>query len=101
MPLSLMICISFLLQSDPRHSVGSLSVHERLLYRNQSIPTLAELLQLAKLHSRAVMFDIKIPPAPHPYYNTTAEQVFKVIKNSGISGHQVSIFIYSKTCLNP
>ena len=46
------------------------------------------------------MFDIKIPPAPHPYYNTTAEQVFKVIKNSGISGHQVGITVYSKTRLS-
>lgn len=77
------------LQTDPRHSVGSLSETEIVLYKNQTIPTFSEVLQLAKQHNMVVIFDMEVPPVPHPYHNRTIQEIFKVINDSGISGSQI------------
>lgn len=91
-------CIFFLqyqclciFQTDPRHSAGGLSDVDMKVYRNQSIPTLSEILHLAKLHNTVVMFKIKTPPPWHPFYNRTMNVVLNVVHSSGISPSQVGI----------
>ena len=82
-------------QTDPRHTVGSLSEREVKLYRNQSIPTLYEVLNEVKLHNTVVMFTISSPPSWHPFHDSMVDEVLKVINDSGISHSQVSISVYT------
>ena len=50
-----------------------------------------------------VIFDIEVPPLPHPYNNRTIQEIFKVINESGISGSQVCTLViefnYSRTSM--
>ena len=71
--------------------MGGLSEGEVKLYRNQSIPTLSEVLRLAKLHNTVVMFSVKVPPSWHPFHNSMINKVLEVIDDSGISHSQVCI----------
>ncbi|KAK5864645.1 hypothetical protein PBY51_015874 [Eleginops maclovinus] len=67
------------LKTDPFHSVSKLSEEEREMARSQTIPTLLQLLDLAKQHNISVMFDL---------YSLNQEndtiQTVKTILNSSI-----------------
>lgn len=89
------------LQTDPRHSAGGLSDVDMKVYRNQSIPTLSEILHLAKLHNTVVMFKIKTPPPWHPFYNRTMNVVLNVVHSSGISPSQIWLVTDSRQKLPP
>lgn len=47
------------LKTDPFHSVSQLSKEEREIARNQTIPSLLQLLNLAKQHNISVIFDLR------------------------------------------
>ncbi|XP_015207085.2 glycerophosphoinositol inositolphosphodiesterase GDPD2 isoform X1 [Lepisosteus oculatus] len=47
------------LKSDPFHTVSSLSEEDKVAIRNQTIPALTELLDLAKQHKTSIIFDLK------------------------------------------
>ncbi|KAK0132900.1 Glycerophosphodiester phosphodiesterase domain-containing protein 5 [Merluccius polli] len=47
------------LKTDPFHTVSQLSVEEEERARNQTIPSLLQLLDLAQEHSISIMFDLK------------------------------------------
>lgn len=67
------------LQTDPFNSVSQLSEEERETARNQTIPTLVQLLNLAKQHNISVLFDLYSPNQE----NDTVDTVDTIL-NSGI-----------------
>ncbi|XP_049897499.1 glycerophosphoinositol inositolphosphodiesterase GDPD2 isoform X2 [Epinephelus moara] len=66
------------LKTDPFHTVSMLSEEERETARNQTIPSLLELLDLAKQHNISVIFDLYSPEE-----NDTVDTV-NTILSSGI-----------------
>ncbi|XP_040030839.2 glycerophosphoinositol inositolphosphodiesterase GDPD2 isoform X2 [Gasterosteus aculeatus] len=67
------------LKTDPFRSVSQLSEEEKETARNQSVPSLLQLLNLAKQHSVSVIFDLYSPNQG----NDTVDTV-NTILNSGI-----------------
>lgn len=62
--------------------------------RNQSIPTLADLLTLAKKERKFVIFDLRGPPPRHPLRQTFVRHVVSVILASKIEQHLVCLSQY-------
>lgn len=58
---------------------------------NQSIPSLAELLELAKNERKFVIFDLFGPPPKHPLRNRFVRRVVKVILDSNIEQRLVRL----------
>lgn len=75
--------IQFIFQTDPFNSVHLLSKEEKETARNQNIPSLLELLQLAKNHSISVIFDLYSSGA------NDAKLTLETIFTSGIDHHLV------------
>ncbi|KAM7417450.1 hypothetical protein PAMA_017208 [Pampus argenteus] len=65
------------LKTDPFCSVSQLTKEEKETVRNQTIPSLLQLLNLAKQHNISVIFDLRFP-------NDTVETV-RTILDSGIN----------------
>uniref|UniRef100_U3KMX9 GP-PDE domain-containing protein n=1 Tax=Oryctolagus cuniculus TaxID=9986 RepID=U3KMX9_RABIT len=57
--------------------------------RNQSIPKLDDLLELAKKENKFVIFDLYGPPAKHPLRHSFVKHVTKVILDSKIEPHLI------------
>lgn len=72
-------------QTDPLSSVSKLSAEDKAEARNQTIPSLEELLQLAKQHNISVMFDLYSPD-----WENDTEDVVDTILRSGIDPGRVS-----------
>lgn len=85
----------FPLQTDPFHSVYQLSEQERAAATNQSVPSLLQLLELAKHHNISVIFDLK---NDHHGNNDTYDTV-KTILGSGIPQHQVNGMFIPYSCV--
>ncbi|KAM9413455.1 glycerophosphoinositol inositolphosphodiesterase GDPD2-like isoform 1-T2 [Salvelinus alpinus] len=66
------------LNTDPFCSVSQLSEQEKRTARNQSVPSLLQLLDLAKTHNTSVIFDLKNDD------NNDTNDIVKTILNSGI-----------------
>ncbi|KAG2464619.1 glycerophosphoinositol inositolphosphodiesterase GDPD2 [Polypterus senegalus] len=75
---------TWFVERDPFYTVSSLSEADKTEARNQSIPKLTELLDLANQHNISVIFDIKNMCACHPYYTNYTAQIVETINNSGI-----------------
>ncbi|XP_029923336.1 glycerophosphodiester phosphodiesterase domain-containing protein 5-like [Myripristis murdjan] len=74
----------FLLR-DPFGMVSSLSEADRSQALNQSVPSLAQFLEVAAHSGRLVLFDLRRPPYGHPYsqsYISTTLQVVQTHINS-------------------
>uniref|UniRef100_A0A8C8DTZ7 Glycerophosphodiester phosphodiesterase domain containing 4a n=1 Tax=Oryzias sinensis TaxID=183150 RepID=A0A8C8DTZ7_9TELE len=75
---------SWFLSRDPFGTASSLSDEDRLQAQNQSVPSLAQFLEVAAKSSRLVLFDLRRPPYGHPYrqsyINTTLEVVGSTYK---------------------
>uniref|UniRef100_A0A3B4V7L1 Glycerophosphodiester phosphodiesterase domain containing 2 n=1 Tax=Seriola dumerili TaxID=41447 RepID=A0A3B4V7L1_SERDU len=70
------------LKTDPFRSVSQLSEEEKKTARNQTIPSLLQLLNLAKQHNISVIFDILwLPPAERESVNLTAPGFIQVYNN--------------------
>lgn len=78
-------CLTF--QTDPLSSVSALSEEDKAMARNQTIPSLKELLQLAKQHNISVMFDLYTDDQEND-----TENVVDTILWSGIDPGRVSIY---------
>lgn len=76
------------LQTDPFHSVFELSQEETETARNQTIPSLLQLLNLAKLHNISLIFDLYSPDKD----NDTEDTVDTILR-SGIDPSQVSLIL--------
>ncbi|KAM7412554.1 hypothetical protein PAMA_020097 [Pampus argenteus] len=77
----------FLLR-DPFSTVSSLSEADRSQAQNQSVPSLAQFLEVAARSGRLVLFDLRRPPYGHPYsqsyINTTLQVVQAHINSSQV-----------------
>lgn len=73
-------------QTDPFHSVSSLSEDDIKEARNQTIPSLLQLLNLAKQHNISVIFDLYGPAT-----DNDTEDVVKAINDSKIDPGLVSL----------
>lgn len=78
-------------QTDPYGTVSLLSEEEKERARNQTIPTLRELLQFAQRHNTPLMFDFKGDNEENDAYDTV-----QTILQQGIDPSLVSLL----TCLN-
>lgn len=83
-------CSAF--QTDPFRSVSQLSEEEKETARNQSVPSLLQLLNLAKQHSVSVIFDLYSPNQG----NDTVDTV-NTILNSGIDPSLASRILFGPT----
>ncbi|KAJ3590949.1 hypothetical protein NHX12_008897, partial [Muraenolepis orangiensis] len=79
---------NWFLSRDPFGTGSSLSEAERSSIRNQSIPSLAQFLEVAAGSGRLVLFDLRRPPHGHPYnlsyINTTLQVVRAHISSSQV-----------------
>lgn len=73
-------------QTDPFRSVSKLSEQEIDTARNQTIPSLLQLLNLAKQHNISVIFDLYSPDE-----ESDTEDVVNTILSSGIDPSRVSL----------
>ncbi|XP_029368877.1 glycerophosphoinositol inositolphosphodiesterase GDPD2 isoform X2 [Echeneis naucrates] len=67
------------IKTDPFHSVSQLSEEDKEMAKNQTIPSLLKLLNLAEQHNISVMFDLYSPNQEYDMNET-----INVILNSGI-----------------
>lgn len=67
--------------------MSKLSEEDKARARNQTIPSLEELLQLAKQHNISVMFDLYSPD-----WKNDTEDVVDTILRSGIDPGRVSLY---------
>ena len=62
--------------------------------RNQKIPKLSELLELARKEKKLVIFDLNAPPQSHPSRSSYIRLVVSVILDSKIEQHLVRLSQY-------
>ncbi|XP_061136542.1 glycerophosphodiester phosphodiesterase domain-containing protein 5 [Syngnathus typhle] len=67
------------LSKDPFGSASSLSEADRKQAKNQSIPLLADFLDVASRSGRRVLFDLHTPPSGHPYENSYTNVTLQVV----------------------
>lgn len=67
--------------------MSKLSEEDKAMARNQTIPSLLQLLRLAKQHNISVMFDLYSPD-----WENDTEDVVDTILESGIDPHLVSLY---------
>ncbi|XP_071374522.1 glycerophosphodiester phosphodiesterase domain-containing protein 5-like, partial [Centroberyx affinis] len=76
------------LSRDPFTMGSSLSEVDRSQAQNQSVPSLAQFLEVAARNGRLVLFDLRRPPYGHPYsqsyINTTLQVVQAHINSSQV-----------------
>ncbi|KAK1163103.1 glycerophosphoinositol inositolphosphodiesterase GDPD2-like [Acipenser oxyrinchus oxyrinchus] len=77
------------LENDPFQTVSSFSKLEREEVTNQSIPSLRNLLNLARKHNTSVIFDLKKLSPGHPYEHSYTQRTIETILNSSIPQHLV------------
>uniref|UniRef100_A0A8C5HMY9 Glycerophosphodiester phosphodiesterase domain-containing protein 5-like n=1 Tax=Gouania willdenowi TaxID=441366 RepID=A0A8C5HMY9_GOUWI len=79
---------SWFLSRDPFGTGSSLSESDRVRAQNQSIPSLAQFLQVASHSGRLVLFDLRRPPYGHPYSSSYINTTLRVIQEN-INSSQV------------
>ena len=76
-----------------------LSEADRERARNQKIPKLSELLEIARKAKKMVIFDLYTPPRSHPSRSSYIRLVVSVILDSKIEQHLVRLSQYLWTRL--
>uniref|UniRef100_A0A3Q2P4N5 Glycerophosphodiester phosphodiesterase domain containing 4 n=1 Tax=Fundulus heteroclitus TaxID=8078 RepID=A0A3Q2P4N5_FUNHE len=71
---------SWFLSRDPFGTASSLSEVDRSQAQNQSVPSLAQFLEVAAASSKLVLFDLRRPPHGHPYRRSYINTTLKVIQ---------------------
>jgi glycerophosphoryl diester phosphodiesterase len=68
------------IQNDPFGTIkaGQVSQSQLSINQGQAIPTLAEALEAVKAHGMVIMFDLRYPPAEHPFYDDFFEIVLEL-----------------------
>nr|XP_022342238.1 glycerophosphodiester phosphodiesterase domain-containing protein 5-like isoform X2 [Crassostrea virginica] len=72
------------MEEDPMSTIDDISLERQLVYSNQSIPTLTELLEYMKSSNKSLMFDIREPPEDHPYRDSIINQTIEAIQQSQV-----------------
>uniref|UniRef100_A0A672NZA8 Glycerophosphoinositol inositolphosphodiesterase GDPD2-like n=1 Tax=Sinocyclocheilus grahami TaxID=75366 RepID=A0A672NZA8_SINGR len=80
-------------RTDPFQSVSSLSKEEKREANNQSVPSLSELLVMAKKHNVSLIFDLKNEKNSTGFHNSDSYYTAETIEKSGISPDKV-ILLY-------
>ncbi|MGH0164378.1 UNVERIFIED_CONTAM: hypothetical protein FKN15_061512 [Acipenser sinensis] len=83
------------LENDPFQTVSSFSKLDREEARNQSIPSLRDLLNLARKHNTSVIFDLKKLSPGHPYEHNYTQRTIETILNSSIP-QQLVLWLVNK-----
>ncbi|CAN0319209.1 unnamed protein product [Rangifer tarandus platyrhynchus] len=73
----------------PFFRMKPLSEADKERARNQKIPKLSELLELARKEKKLVIFDLNSPPRSHPARSSYIHLVVSVILDSKIEQHQI------------
>lgn len=81
--------VSLLCQTDPFWTASSLSAADHREARNQSICSLAELLELAKGNA-TLLLNLRDLPREHPYRGRFLNITLEALLSSGFPQHQVS-----------
>ncbi|XP_009185212.1 glycerophosphodiester phosphodiesterase domain-containing protein 5 isoform X3 [Macaca nemestrina] len=76
------------LKTDPFWTASSLSPSDHREAQNQSICSLAELLELAKGNA-TLLLNLRDPPREHPYRNSFLNVTLEAVLHSGFPQHQV------------
>ncbi|XP_035885880.1 glycerophosphodiester phosphodiesterase domain-containing protein 4-like [Phyllostomus discolor] len=76
-------------QLKPFYDMEPLSEADREKARNQKIPKLADLLELAQKERKFVIFDLNNPAGKNPFRKTIIQQVVRVILDSKIEQHLI------------
>lgn len=79
-----------MLQRDPFGTASSLSEQDCSRVHNQSVPSLAQLLEIASRSGSLVLFDLHKPPHGHPYSHSYINVTLQVVR-AHISSSQVSV----------
>ncbi|KAM9733300.1 LOW QUALITY PROTEIN: glycerophosphodiester phosphodiesterase domain-containing protein 5-like [Menidia menidia] len=69
------------LSRDPFGTASSLSEADRSQAQNQSVPSLAQFLEVAARSSRLVLLDLHRPPPGHPYRHSYINTTLQVLQN--------------------
>ncbi|XP_049745783.1 glycerophosphodiester phosphodiesterase domain-containing protein 4-like [Elephas maximus indicus] len=77
------------LKDKPFYRMEPLSEADNDKARNQKIPKLRDLLDLAQKEKKYVIFDLTTPPPKHPHRNTFVRLVVSVILDSKIEPHLI------------
>ncbi|KAK9963113.1 hypothetical protein ABG768_006332 [Culter alburnus] len=77
------------LRTDPFHSVSSLSEEEKREANNQTVPSLSELLVMAKKHNVSLIFDLKNENNSTGFHNSNSFYTTETIIKSGISPDKI------------
>lgn len=70
-------------------TVSEISEKRRVMYRNQSVPTLKELVEYVGATNKTLMFDVRKPPSDHPYEESISQRIVEDIQKAGISPDKV------------
>lgn len=84
----LMIACPCFSQTDPFWTASSLSPSDHREVQNQSICSLAELLELAKGNA-SLLLNLQDPPRDHPYHGSFLNITLEAVLRSGFPQHQV------------
>ncbi|XP_043112431.1 glycerophosphoinositol inositolphosphodiesterase GDPD2 isoform X2 [Puntigrus tetrazona] len=76
-------------KTDPFRSVSSLSDEEKMEANNQTVPSLFELLVMAKKHNVSLIFDLKNEKNSTGFHNSDSYYTTETIKKSGISQEKI------------
>uniref|UniRef100_A0A3Q2CPF6 Glycerophosphodiester phosphodiesterase domain containing 4a n=1 Tax=Cyprinodon variegatus TaxID=28743 RepID=A0A3Q2CPF6_CYPVA len=79
---------SWFLSRDPFGTASLLSESDRSQAQNQSVPSLAQFLEVAAASGKLVLFDLRRPPYGHPYRTSYINTTLQVIQ-SHINSSQV------------
>ncbi|GCB71646.1 glycerophosphodiester phosphodiesterase domain-containing protein 5 [Scyliorhinus torazame] len=73
------------LQDNPFRTKHLLSREDKRKAGRQTVCKLSELLKLAAIHGKVIIFDLYRPPQKHPHRNTFIVQTISTIQESGIN----------------
>lgn len=75
------------IQKDPYDTIsqGLVSQSQLAINQGQTIPTLAEALEIVDQQGMAILFDMRYPPEGHPFYDRFFEIVLEQCRASGLN----------------
>lgn len=77
------------MEDDPMSTVSEVSEERGVIYRNQSVPTLTELVEFVGATNKTLMFDIRKPPSDHPYKDSISQHIVEDIQRARISPDKI------------
>lgn len=77
------------IRTDPFKSVSSLSKEDKREANNQTVPSLSELLVMAKKHNVSLLFDLKNEKNSTGFHNSDSYYTAETITNSSISPDKI------------